>query len=260
MSVMKNIYREKIFNDIKKNHDKYFVTYRPINSTKDEFAILSIIFIQLVDNKEIASIMEEELHIWISKYPLPIMVTSYDNKSDGIYLKDIKESNHLVGYINKENNKVVKTWNIEGLPDGLLYDDNVDIDLIYEGLSYKKRDDIEMGSNETVKEKIRIKKLVDAGVILWLVISVIIAFLGWRSFWVGAAAFIYSLYRAVRRFFKLKGYKTKREKEDQEKTRKMNHYYYHCERNPKGFRRLRAENFEEVEKERIKKERENIKN
>lgn len=40
----------------------------------------------------------------------------------------------------------------------------------------------------------------------------------------------------------------------------MNHYYYHCERNPKGFRRLRAENFEEDEKERIKQERESIKN
>lgn len=214
MSNIKNIYRIYIYDEIEKKHDKYFVTYRPINSKKDEFAILSIIFPQLVDNKEIANIMEEELHIWISKYPLPIMVTSYDNKSDHIYLKDIKESNHLVGYINKENNKVVKTWNIEALPDGLLYNDNVDIDLIYEGLSYKKREDIEMGSNETVKEKIRIKKLVDAGVILWLVISVIIAFLGWRSFWVGAAAFFYSLYRTVRRFLKLKGYKTNTEKEN----------------------------------------------
>jgi hypothetical protein len=32
-------------------------------------------------------------------------------------------------------------------------------------------------------------------------------------------------------------------KERQEKELKMRHYYYHCDRNPDGFARLKAENF-----------------
>jgi len=34
-----------------------------------------------------------------------------------------------------------------------------------------------------------------------------------------------------------------------EKQRKAAHYIYHCERNPEGFARLRAENFERAERE-----------
>ena len=29
-----------------------------------------------------------------------------------------------------------------------------------------------------------------------------------------------------------------------EKRQKMEHYFYHCERNPEGFMRLKVENFE----------------
>jgi hypothetical protein len=34
-----------------------------------------------------------------------------------------------------------------------------------------------------------------------------------------------------------------------EKERKMAHYFYHCERNPDGFARLRNENFEDDERD-----------
>lgn len=166
----------------------------------------------------------------------------------------------MIGYLNKESNRVVKIWNIEALPDGLLYDDNVDIDLVYKGLSYKRRADIEKDNETRIKDKRRIKKFVYITLLLWLIISVIIAFLGWRSFWIGIIAFAYSIVQIIKRFLRLKGYKTQREKDDQENMRKMKHYYYHCERNPESFRRLRAENFEEDEKERIKKEIKSIKN
>jgi hypothetical protein len=39
-----------------------------------------------------------------------------------------------------------------------------------------------------------------------------------------------------------------------EKQRKMEHYYYHCERNPLGFARLRAENFERDLSEKTREE------
>jgi hypothetical protein len=40
----------------------------------------------------------------------------------------------------------------------------------------------------------------------------------------------------------------------------MKHYFYHCERNPEGFARLKAENFEREAKERIIKEAELLRN
>lgn len=258
MPIIKDTLREYRYNEVKKKHDKYFVTYHPINRKKEKFASLNIIFTQLVNIKEIANIMEMEFDKWISKYPLPIMVSSFDEKGDPISLKDTKESNHLVGYLNKESNRVVKYWNMKALPEEQLAD--VDIDLVYKGLSYEKRDDIERNSETRIRDKKRIVKFIDTSLFLWLAISVSIAFIGWRSFFVGTIAFFYSVYRAIRRFLKLKGYKTKREKDDQENMRKMKHYNYHCERNPEGFKRLIAENFEEDEKERIKKEKESINN
>ena len=40
----------------------------------------------------------------------------------------------------------------------------------------------------------------------------------------------------------------------------MNHYFYHCERNPEGFMRLKVENFEREAKERTLKEVEALRN
>jgi hypothetical protein len=40
----------------------------------------------------------------------------------------------------------------------------------------------------------------------------------------------------------------------------MSHYFYHCERNPDGFARLKVENFEREAKERILKEVEALRN
>ncbi len=48
------------------------------------------------------------------------------------------------------------------------------------------------------------------------------------------------------------------EEEKAEKERKMNHYYYHCERNPAGFARLLVENVEKDTSERIRKEAEEL--
>ncbi len=40
----------------------------------------------------------------------------------------------------------------------------------------------------------------------------------------------------------------------------MRHYFYHCERNPEGFARLKVENFEREAKEQTLKEAEALRN
>lgn len=71
---------------------------------------------------------------------------------------------------------------------------------------------------------------------------------------VATLAFCYSLYKILKRYLELKGFKTKRQREKNEIERKMKHYYYHCERNPEGFLRLKAENFRKWEEEEKEKE------
>ena len=46
---------------------------------------------------------------------------------------------------------------------------------------------------------------------------------------------------------------SKSKKEEREKQRRMEHYFYHYERNPKAFERLKTENFQR-EAERTRKE------
>ena len=88
----------------------------------------------------------------------------------------------------------------------------------------------------------------------------IIEYLG--SEWLAIAVLLYSLWQAFRTARKLfwRVEPSKSEKEKAEKELKMRHYFYHCERNPEGFTRLKIENFEREAKERTLKEVEALRN
>jgi hypothetical protein len=53
--------------------------------------------------------------------------------------------------------------------------------------------------------------------------------------------------------------KSKRDKEIEEEEQLKNHYYYHCQMNPEGFKRLMLENLDKMAKDRITKEAEALK-
>jgi hypothetical protein len=67
----------------------------------------------------------------------------------------------------------------------------------------------------------------------------------------GVISFLVGMYKAAKKFGWIK--KSQREIDDEERQRKMRHYFYHCERNPQGFARLKCENFdrENAEKNRL---------
>jgi hypothetical protein len=52
---------------------------------------------------------------------------------------------------------------------------------------------------------------------------------------------------------------TKRRKEEELEERLKDHYYYHCQMNPEGFKRLMLENLEKMEKDSIANEAESLK-
>jgi hypothetical protein len=82
----------------------------------------------------------------------------------------------------------------------------------------------------------------------WIFVPLVILVLGVTSPLIGWIAFTFAIWRIVVEAIKLFGNPDKwipGHKEKMERERKMKHYFYHCEQNPEGFARLRAENFEE---------------
>lgn len=81
----------------------------------------------------------------------------------------------------------------------------------------------------------------------WILIPLAIAVLGFTSAIVGACGFAISLIKVFVEGVKLYGNPDKwlpGHKAKMEKQRKMAHYYWHCERNPVGFAKIKNENLE----------------
>lgn len=243
MSLIKEIWRPYIWQEIKENRDGYFVSYNPINLKSYNFAMLNLVFTTNSSTGTISSLMETELDYWINRYPLPIMISAFDYKGNKIALDD-KPNSELLGYFDKKSDQVIKSWNridkdFPSFTDEEIYS-------IYKGLKYETIEQKEKKRDSSIKEHIKIKKgffFIYLTFVIWAIISFIIAYLGWQNYWIGMAAFLYSTYKAIRRLKEIFR-PTKKNREENEKKRKMEFYYQQCELNPEGFQRLKAENFE----------------
>jgi hypothetical protein len=86
----------------------------------------------------------------------------------------------------------------------------------------------------------------------WVAIPLAIAIAGFANWWVGFAFFLLAVCKVVWRIVEsfgspekwVPGYKERKKKELLHR-----HFIYHCERNPEGFARLKAENFEREDRE-----------
>lgn len=121
----------------------------------------------------------------------------------------------------------------------------------FEGVRYEHRMPCEPEKLEITKQaQSQARTLKILGFIGWILVPFVIAVVGFTSVVVGLLLFIISLskigWTGLELFGKsqkwLPGYKSKREKE-----RLMHHYYYHCEKNPDGFRTILIENLQTEE-------------
>lgn len=259
----KEIWREFIWQEIEESREKYFVVYTPINKIGINYASLDLSFILDVDIEEIANIMEEELKIWTDKYPVPTILFPCDKSENQISLENIRDGNFLLGYLDKGSKNIVKTWGkFEEVVTSkeLNYIPDEEIRSIYRGLSYKTRNEAEKELYQRINEKRKVKKIIDFYFYVWLSISILIAVLGFQSYLIGVLAFLYSLYKLYEKARSFKGFKTKKQLENDKKMNKMKHYYYHCELNPEGFLKLKKDNFEKESQDRIIKKSVEIKN
>jgi hypothetical protein len=252
------------FDRIKENRGSYFVEYQP-PASNNPFATLNLIYFECYDLGSVADTMKAEVARWLLRYPVPIMAWACDAAENGIQPNSDADDGLLVGWYAPGTTTITYAWKIEGLPPFLNDTANIpDWRTIYKDVPF--RTDVEVKANanreliKTRKQNLALKVILA----IWLAVGpaawAIIQFLGPE--WLAIAVLLYSLWQAFRAMRKLfwRVEPSEREKEKGEKELKMRHYFYHCERNPDGFARLKVENFERDAKERILKEAEALKN
>lgn len=242
------------FGATKEDRGWYFVEYRPPISGY-QFSTLQIVVLETIRTAEdIAATMEAELVIWLERYPIPIMVTAFDDAGSVIDLRAHRPCNNLIGFIDSKTKKVVREWRL--LTNDELPKDALDISFlrkIYKGIPFKTKQQLRKAALMNSK-RLRLGWWI---VFAWaVVVPAGIAILEWWSDWLGVVVLGYSLFKAIEKALRLMGRWPKSKVEVQKETEeaRMRHHHYHCERNPEGFERLKRENFERWAREDIQKE------
>jgi len=245
------------YEPVKESRGWYFVEYYPpINGVR--FATLSLLITGNASQKKIVTAMEQEVKSWLKRYPVPIMVSSFDNKGDLYNLSKVRGCNSLIGFWG-EDKQILIYWKLlkdEEIPDIAL--DQEYVDKLYSGLKYKTYAALEAEN----RKKVRRIKTGWVIFFLWLVvIPAIYAIFEYSSNLLALIALVYSLYKAVRKGLELTGKwpKSKRTKEREREEQLKNHYYYHCKMNPEGFRKLMLENMDKMSENEIAEEAELLK-
>jgi hypothetical protein len=256
---------EKVyFEELKVRHEDYFVTYRPASPPFD-FASLSLTFLSPRANDAVLAALECELQIWLRRYPVPIMATAFDDTDSVISLADNIFENGLVGWIDPASGEIASSQKLSELsnftkshplPENLR---NIYFDVPFE-TERQRKEKIAQSITKT-RKNVQATKII---VLFWFVVvpAGVALFEYFGPGWLGTVVLVYSMWKAVQEGRKLTGRKkpSEREKEEAEKKTKSEHYFYHCEKNPKGFLRLKLENFEEEARSRTRKEAAEISN
>ncbi len=245
------------YEPIKESRGWYYVEYYPpFNNHK--LATLNVVIIDDAVKIDIVNAMEKEMEIWLNRYPIPLLVSAFDNKGDVYKLGEIKASNHLIGFFDQDGKiclhwRLLKDNEIPNVALNLQY-----VDGLYSNLVFKTNTELDIERRKR-RQQIKIGWFV---FFIWLVvIPLIIALLDYFSDLVSLVALIYSFYMAIKKGLELTGRwpKSKRKKEQELEERLKNHYYYHCQMNQEGFKRLMLENLEKMAQDEITKEAESLK-
>jgi hypothetical protein len=234
-----NVFREKL----KEHRGRYFVTYQPAGS-RQKFAVLNLVLLNGdSDCTAMATTMERELEYWLQRFPVPTLVSSFDLKDDLIDLSACRETSQLMGFISSAG-IVTKRWKI--LPENELPSELISteyLNRIYAAVPSRSADEVRKQSRFEAR---MFKRAATVIVALVVVVPLAIKSLSFGIAWIGyvfaGASILVGMYRAAKMFGWIKP--SERQKSAAEKRQKMEHYFYHCERNPEGFMRLKIENFE----------------
>jgi hypothetical protein len=245
-----------VFESIKEHRGAYFIEYEsPL--PRFSFATLGLVFLGPTDPINVVELMQSELRRWLNRYPVPLMVSAFD--SAGIIIPINEEQNtSLVGWLNSAG-EVKSTWNLSAADEYLrTLPPHPDWSVTYADIPFRTNSQIKSDADkylQNVRRQAIVAKIIFA---LWLSVIpatwAIVQYVGPN--WLAASVLAYSLFKAWRAWLKVIG-RTKPSKTEiakAEKQQKMEHYFYHCERNPAAFARLKSENFETDLREKTREE------
>ncbi len=240
-----------IFKTIKEHRGKYFVEYVP-TWPGGYFASLSVVILEHLGSSEIAEIMENECNTWIQRYPVPLMVTAFDDAESVIPLEGVRTCDHLIGLV--EDGKLVRHWKT-------LKNEEFSLGPLREPQLVNIYDNVPCSTKEERRIKaVQRAKTIRLGILViaaWgVAVPTLVAFLGFASPALGFIIVAYGIGKAIHGALKLLGYikPSEHEKQTAEEELKMRHHHYHCERNPEAFLRLKVENFEREARENTQRE------
>lgn len=233
---------EKVYFDaIKEARGNYLVEYSPPRPDR-AYADLSVSCDKQVPDDEMAEVMEAELRRWSKRYAYPVLVSGFDPAGDLMELEAVRPSPFLVGWVAPGEDAAVSRWG--WFEDAELPTLPLDVERLlrtYAGVPYKTPTGIEADLRRRGRVVRALKWLM---VVVYVVIPATILVLGVTSPIVGWTTFAVSAIQLVRKLLELMGVQkpSPRKQAEDEELRRMRHYAYHCDRNPEGFARLRAEN------------------
>lgn len=245
------------YEPVRETRGWYYVEYLP-PAVGNKYASLNLIITENRPKDEVVNAMEKELELWLTRYPVPVFATAWDDKENIYDLSGIKPKNHLVGFFAPDN-KLRLYW--ESVPEEEIPDRTLDqqyLDNLYSDLDFKTYAEIDAEWQKRRKGITRGRFLL----FLWfVVIPIIVLIFEFSNDWLSAFIFLYSVSKGIETWLDTWGklQKSKREIAEEEKERLKNYYYHHCQMNPEGFRRLMLENLDKMAKDRITKEAEALK-
>jgi hypothetical protein len=244
---------------IKSERKKYYVEYQPADQ-RNWLAQLQLIYIDAyVDISEIKNNLEEEFNDWVAMYPIPLMATAFDCAGNVINLSI--ENSSLCGYKDLNTGRITIEWGCLQNKDFPEEQKNSEYQKdIYKDIPFEIFDR-EKVKEEFIRKAKKEKKIIyiyGIGLILFpIVIEIIAMGINWFNWLIIIIGWLASLYKILKFLDYIKP--SKHEEEKNKINQKKDHYFYHCERNPKAFDLLRSENFEMDAIESIKKEYQELK-
>jgi hypothetical protein len=243
---------------IREHRDKYFVVYHPADTTLP-FANVSLVFPHNGnDTKTVKRCMEDEAEHWVKRFPVPIMVSAFDAKEDLIHFAEDYRESFLVAYIDPPTGRVTRVWGVTD-SNKLPADQSEPeyLKRVYKDVPYRLQEEIRQKVEREARSTGRAIRLI---LFFMFVVPVLVELIGLGVTWLGHLVSGISIlaggYKAAKGMGWLKA--SKRDEEEAERRRKMEHYFYHCERNPEAFEQLKFANFEKDAVERTRKEAEEI--
>jgi hypothetical protein len=187
-----------------------------------------------------------------------MMVTAFDAKDSVIRLSEEPYKSHLTGYVDPRSGQLIQQWGVlknEEFPAE--QKDARYLERVYQGIPFRFQEEVRAKVRQEARTTGRVIRIF---VFLIVGTPVLIEIAAQGVAWLGHILAAISITVGLYKLGKAMGWlkPSKRDKEKLEEQRRKDHYFYHCERNPEAFNRLKCENFERETIERTRKESEEI--